>query len=48
MYKVERVVIHPRYFEDINDSDDVALIRLQKDLVFTDKVMPICLPLGPR
>jgi hypothetical protein len=44
-YGVESVTIHPK-FEDTYITDDLALLRLDKDAEFKKKfIMPICLPL---
>lgn len=42
----DRIVIHPQYDSDRADYDaDLALIHLKSDVIFTDYVRPICLPL---
>ncbi|CAH1396320.1 unnamed protein product [Nezara viridula] len=40
-YDIEKSVVHEDYRSQKND---IALLRLDKDVVFTDKIRPICLP----
>ncbi|XP_050091044.1 CLIP domain-containing serine protease B9-like [Anopheles aquasalis] len=40
---IEKVLVHPLYNEWSN-ANDIALVRLNKTIVFTDFVQPICLP----
>lgn len=40
-YDVERTIVHEGYKSQTND---IALIRLTRDVQFTDKIKPICLP----
>lgn len=41
-FKVTEIIHHPAY--DFIYDADVALLRLQKRVVFTDNVRPLCLP----
>ena len=45
--EVEAYHVHPKY-SYYNLSNDIALIRLKKSLVFSDAVQPACLPDEPR
>jgi len=42
--KVKRVIVHEKYGFPILDNNDIALIELERDLEFTPKVQPICMP----
>ena len=42
------IVIHPKYDPKGNIQDDLALLKMHKDIGFTRKIMPICLPMGKR
>ncbi|NXX79448.1 TMPS2 protease, partial [Urocolius indicus] len=42
-YKVQLVISHPDYDTDSKDND-VALMKLETPLSFTDTVQPVCLP----
>ncbi|CAL4133092.1 unnamed protein product, partial [Meganyctiphanes norvegica] len=41
---VESTLVHPTYNTRVSFSDDIALIRLARAVVFSDWVVPICLP----
>lgn len=42
---VERIIPHPEYSSsDWNKYNDIALLRLEKTINFTDFIRPICLP----
>ncbi|XP_017767893.1 PREDICTED: serine protease easter-like [Nicrophorus vespilloides] len=40
---IEKVIVHPNYNDSVK-SNDIALIRLNSDVHFSDFVRPICLP----
>ncbi|NXC15057.1 TMPS2 protease, partial [Corythaeola cristata] len=42
-YRVQQIISHPDYDTDSKDYD-VALMKLQTALSFTDTVQPVCLP----
>ncbi|XP_049530778.1 CLIP domain-containing serine protease B9-like [Anopheles darlingi] len=42
---IEKVLPHPQYDEP-SHSNDIALVRLDKTIVFSDFVQPVCLPLS--
>ncbi|XP_023341822.1 serine protease easter [Eurytemora carolleeae] len=44
-YKPELVLIHPDYNKPYRFNNDIALIKMEKDIVESDFVSPICLPL---
>ncbi|XP_055532467.1 chymotrypsin-1-like [Wyeomyia smithii] len=44
VYLIADVIIHPHYDAANSYIDDVALIKLQKPLVFSDTVQPVILP----
>ena len=33
-------------FQDTHVNDDIALIRVSRDVIFTSNLIPICLPFG--
>jgi len=41
--RVDRVYTNPHY-DPVNIINDVGLLRLNKHVVFTDTIRPICLP----
>ncbi|XP_063834116.1 phenoloxidase-activating enzyme-like [Ostrinia nubilalis] len=41
--KILQIIIHPE-FDQIHKNHDIALIRLEKAVPFTDIIKPICLP----
>lgn len=42
---IEETIVHPKYnLSSIDQFHDIALIRLNKDIDFTDFIQPICLP----
>lgn len=46
---VENVIAHPNYKPNSkNQENDIALIRLNRNIIFTDWIKPICLPVEPR
>uniref|UniRef100_A0A8C0C1G9 Peptidase S1 domain-containing protein n=1 Tax=Buteo japonicus TaxID=224669 RepID=A0A8C0C1G9_9AVES len=42
-YRVQQIISHPDYDTDSKDND-VALMKLETPLSFTDTVRPVCLP----
>jgi hypothetical protein len=40
-------MIHPRWFNNPSSPGDMALLRLDKPVTYTDKIAPICLPTDP-
>ena len=44
IYKPERIVIYPKYVRDERDQNDIALVRLEKDVRFNKRTSPICFP----
>lgn len=44
---VERQIPHERYGRPRSYSNDIALLRLARDVAFTNHVKPICLPTSP-
>lgn len=42
-YRIEKVIVHPNY-DSKTKNNDIALMKLQAPLTFTDKVKPVCLP----
>ncbi|XP_055624213.1 transmembrane protease serine 9-like [Toxorhynchites rutilus septentrionalis] len=42
-YGIECIIIHPEYSRRTK-GNDIALIRLNKDVIFEDHIQPICLP----
>ena len=45
-YRVERVIRHPGYDAGSTDND-IALLRLSRDVEFSGSVQPACLPTQP-
>ncbi|KAJ9596095.1 hypothetical protein L9F63_012679 [Diploptera punctata] len=46
-FGVEKIIIHPEYSpRSANKWYDIGLIRVNKDIKFTDFVKPVCLPLS--
>ena len=43
--ELDRLYLHPKYSPPVHD---LALVRMKKDFTFGGRVMPICLPGGPR
>ncbi len=43
--KVVQAKVHEKYRQDFHD---LALLKVDRDFVFSDRVRPICMPLGPR
>lgn len=42
--KVKRVIVHSQYGFPILDNNDIALVELEKPLVFSPQIQPLCLP----
>ena len=47
-YELGKILLHPRYSPVDPGHHDLALVRMKKEITFSDKVMPICLPGGPK
>ena len=45
---LDKIIIHPKYSPPEVIHHDLALVKLKKELTFHSKVMPICLPGGPK
>uniref|UniRef100_A0A2K6FNU1 Serine protease 38 n=1 Tax=Propithecus coquereli TaxID=379532 RepID=A0A2K6FNU1_PROCO len=43
-FEVNKVILHPSYQLDHPIGGDVALVQLKSRIVFSDSVLPICLP----
>lgn len=42
---IERIIVHEQYDPDSRSQyHDIALLRLQRDVTFTEFIKPICLP----
>lgn len=45
VYEVDSIIVHPEYrHDDEYQLNDIALLRLDRDVQFTSKIQPICLP----
>ena len=42
--KVKSKIIHPNYFQNFHEVNDIALLELSEDLEFNEKIQPIALP----
>ncbi|XP_071488620.1 uncharacterized protein [Diadema antillarum] len=42
-FRAEQIIKHPNYNEQTYDSD-IALIKLQQPVTYTDHIIPLCLP----
>ncbi|XP_012276552.1 venom protease-like [Orussus abietinus] len=40
---IEKKIIHPNY-DSVRYTNDIAILRLNRDVTFTDLIRPICLP----
>lgn len=45
IYPVVEIKVHEKYRQDFHD---MALLKVERDIVFGPKVAPICMPLGPK
>ncbi|KAL3286005.1 hypothetical protein HHI36_000519 [Cryptolaemus montrouzieri] len=44
---VEEIITHEQYDpEDVDSRNDIALVRLERDVKFTDYIKPICMPVS--
>ncbi|XP_034100358.1 serine protease easter-like [Drosophila albomicans] len=41
---IDRIIVHEQYTPENNYANDIALLRLNRSVTFTDFVQPICLP----
>ncbi|XP_066248818.1 ovochymase-like [Euwallacea similis] len=41
---IEEIIPHPGYTGEYNRYDDIALIRLNQDIPYSDYIQPVCLP----
>ncbi|KAF2903234.1 hypothetical protein ILUMI_02948 [Ignelater luminosus] len=45
-FGIEKVIIHPKFVHNYSKNEnDIALIRLDRTVTYTDYIRPICLPL---
>ena len=46
-YTVSKTIVHPNYYAS-DDSllilNDIALLKLNREIEFSDKIAPLCLP----
>ncbi|XP_067842881.1 plasma kallikrein-like [Heptranchias perlo] len=42
-YKIEKIITHEEYI-DVTEGSDIALLKLERAILFKDYQMPICLP----
>jgi len=42
--QLEKITIHPGYFESSKHGFDIALLKAQAEIVFTDYIRPVCIP----
>ncbi|XP_072929943.1 CLIP domain-containing serine protease HP8-like [Epargyreus clarus] len=45
--KVDKILVYPKYDKKNLTSGDIALLRLERSVTFTDFVRPVCLPSTP-
>ncbi|KAJ3647414.1 hypothetical protein Zmor_019293 [Zophobas morio] len=43
-FEIEEQIVHEDYSVDINNRNDISLLRLKQNVTFTDFVKPVCLP----
>ncbi|XP_070509425.1 venom protease-like [Chironomus tepperi] len=43
IYRISSIFVHPNY-KSLIDNEDIALVRLQKNIKFNEHIYPICLP----
>ena len=41
---MKKIFIHEKYEEEYQKNNDIAILKLQKALIFNDNVKPACLP----
>jgi len=46
-YRAAKWISHPKY-DSNNQMNDIALIKLDKDIIFNNKISPVCLPKGRK
>ena len=44
IYDVSKIIVHPYYQSETMILNDIALVKLQREIHFTEFVKPICLP----
>ena len=47
--KIAEIIPHPQYYSnDKNQFNDIALLRLEREVQYSDFIKPICLPFDSR
>ncbi|XP_076338710.1 serine protease 30-like [Tachypleus tridentatus] len=41
---IQQIIVHPKYSDPKRYYNDIAILRLAKDITFSDYVRPVCLP----
>ena len=41
---VKKIVLHPNYNKENKFDNDIALVQLDREIIYSNTVMPICLP----
>ncbi|XP_003739658.1 testisin-like [Galendromus occidentalis] len=47
-YQVNRIFVHPNYSHPKRYNNDIALVRLKSEIIFSEFVRPICFPKAPE